>query len=401
MHGGAGAGKSAIAQSLSEKFHEKEQLAASFFFFRSDSTRNGGDHLIPTLVSHLVRTFEGLDTFVEDRIRKNWDIFTKRYQIQIQDLLVEPLLALKAKGALVTHPRLIVIDGLDECRNPEVQCELLRVIARAIPHIPYPLRFLVASRPEAHITLIFNHDLDFRAITVQKYNLSDDPDADMDIRKFLEKEFLEIRRVHRLQQYLPPDWPNREAITSLVDRSSAHFIYAKTVIRYIQSSKHRPDDRLEVILRARPPRGDRPYAQLDGLYALIFEGVETHDQLEKICHVLGTLCFESKRIGLFTPDFDTTIEQVLEMKPGDIVLLLDPILSLVAINGDKVRILHKSLFDYLLDVTRGGYLPLDFARVHELAATYILKHWIVEDLCGAFLYNQSTPYSDSTRFKVV
>ena len=47
-----GAGKSALAQSVSEKFETKE-LAASFFFFRGDSTRNNGDSLIPTLVSQL------------------------------------------------------------------------------------------------------------------------------------------------------------------------------------------------------------------------------------------------------------------------------------------------------------------------------------------------------------
>ena len=400
MYGGAGAGKSAIAQSLSENFQEKKQLAASFFFFRSDSARNNGDHLIPTLVSHLIHTFKGIDIFVEDRIRENWDLFSKKFQIQIQELLVEPLLTLKSKGALVTHPRLIVIDGLDECRNPKVQCELLRVIARAIPRIPYPLRFLVTSRPESHIADIFNRDLD--SITAVKYNLGDDPDSDMDIRKFLEKEFMEIRRVHRIQRHLPPDWPGKKTITSLVERSSGHFIFASTVIRYIQSSKHRPDDRLEVILRLRPlQEGDRPYAQLDGLYAFIFEDVEPHGQLEKICLVLGILYLKSREVGFFSlPRFDgidtgTIIEQLLEMKPGDLVLLLDPILSLIAIDGDKVRILHKSLFDYLLDVTRGGHLPFNLAGVHELVATYILKHKIVKDLYGAFPYHRSTPYSDS------
>jgi len=40
-------------------------------------------------------------------------------------------------------------------------------------------------------------------------------------------------------------------------------------------------------------------------------------------------------------------------------------------------------------------LPFDLARVHELVATYIVKHRIVKDLCGAFPNHQSTPYSDS------
>ena len=121
LFGGAGVGKSALAQSLSEKFQE-EELAASFFFFRSDSTRNNGDELIPTLVSQLVTYLKGLVPLVEDQINEKWDIFTKGYDIQIQKLLVDPLRSLKESDTLVLPPRLIVIDGLDECTNPDVQC---------------------------------------------------------------------------------------------------------------------------------------------------------------------------------------------------------------------------------------------------------------------------------------
>lgn len=378
-------GKSAIAQSLSESFQDKEQLAASFFFFRGDASRNNGDHLIPTLVSQLVRTFKRIAPFVEDRIHENWDLFTKRYQIQIQELLIEPLLSLKSKGVLVNHPRLIVIDGLDECENRDLQCELLRVIASAIPQIPYPLRFLVTTRPEAHITRVFNHDHGLQAITVHQYNLSEDPDADTDIHKFLEFEFEEVRRVHHLGPHLLDAWPGQGAITSLVERSSAHFIYASTVIKYIRSPNHRPDDRLEVVLRLRPPQeGDKPYGQLDSLYGLIFAGVDNHGQLEKICLVLGILHFQSRNIGIFSKAHPS-IEDILGMKAGDLLLLCDPILSLVAFNGNNVRIFHKSLFDYLLDSTRGGHLPFDPSRLHESAATYILKERILRGACGMFL----------------
>ena len=118
------------------------------------------------------------------------------------------------------RPRLVVIDGLDECQNPDVQCELLRVIARAIPHIPYPLRFLITSRPESHIVRVFDHDRDLQAAIIHRYNLSDDLDADADIRKFLETEFKEVCRVHPLGKYLSRDWPGQIAISPLVERSS-------------------------------------------------------------------------------------------------------------------------------------------------------------------------------------
>ena len=391
LYGGAGAGKSALAQSLSEKL-QKRELAASFFFFRSDSTRNKGDDLIPTLVSQLVDNLKGLTPLVEDRIAKKWDIFTKGYDIQIQELLVNPLLSLKSTDTLGFLTRLVVIDGVDECTDPNVQCLLLRAIARALLQIPYPLRFLITSRPEAHITHVFNHDPSFKTIPVQRYNLSYDPDADMDIRIFLEKEFVDIRNIHRLGEHLPHTWPDQQAISSLVERSSGHFIYPSTVIRYIQCPKNRPDDRLDVILRLQSPQdGDRPYARLDALYGLIFGGVESREKLEKICLVLGTLYFQSKRCGYFgNPavfEDRSKIEQLLGMKAGDLVLLVDPILSLVAVDGGKIRIYHKTLFDYLLDSDRGGHLPLDLHRVHETVATYILTHKIQQPACGMFPFD--------------
>jgi hypothetical protein len=347
----------------------------------------------------LVRTFKGFVPLVEDSIRENPAIFTKKYQTQIQELLVEPLLALTAKEALVTHPHLIVIDGLDECQNADVQCELLRVIARAMLQVPFPFRFLVTSRPEAHITNVFNHDRDLQAVTVFRYNLSDDRDADMDIRKFLEKEFAVIRRVHVLGSHLPHVWPDPKAITYTAQRSSGHFIYASTVIQYIQSPTHRPDERMEVILGLRPPEeGDRPYAQLDALYSLLFESVESREQLDKICLVLGILYFQSKEIGLYgmVPEY-LTVEDLLEIESGDLHLLLKPILSLVAIEGHNVHTLHKFLFDYLLDSTRGGHLPFNLSRVHELAATYILKRKIAKRVCSRSLFYLSTAYSDPPR----
>jgi len=401
LYGGAGVGKSALAQSLSESFQAKEGLGASFFFFKSDTTRNDGEQLIPTLVSQLVNTFKGLDCIVREKIRTSPHLFDKQHQVQMQELLVEPLHGLKSQIApssllqrvvkpllsIVTTdtqgswPRLIVIDGLDECQNPDVQCELLRVIARAIPNIPYPLRFLVTSRPESHIARIFDHDRDLQAGITHRYNLSDDPDADADIWKFLETEFEEICRIHPLAKYLPRDWPGRKSISRIVERSSSHFIYASTVIRYIRSPKHRPDDRLKVILRLQPPQDqDRPYAQLDALYSFVLQGVEDPDQLEKICLVLGILYFHSRKVGFFGAtrnSYQREIEGILELRAGDLFLLIDPVLSLITINECSiVQIFHKSLFDYLLDPTRGGHLPFDLARVHEVAATYILKKHI-------------------------
>jgi hypothetical protein len=123
--------------------------------------------------------------FIDAKIRENPAPFTKRYRTQIEELFIEPLLALQTNKSRGAEPRLIVIDGLDECQSSDTQCELLRAIAQAIRQVSYPLRFLVTSRPEAHIMHIFNHDPDLQALNVRRYNLSDDADAGDTWRKRL------------------------------------------------------------------------------------------------------------------------------------------------------------------------------------------------------------------------
>ena len=382
LYGGAGAGKSALAQTLAEKFKQNDNLAASFFFFKADVNRNDGNRLIPTLVLQLAHCFQGLSGLVEDKILQNPDLLKKSRQTQMLELLIEPLIRLsleetndmRSNAELKLHPRLVVIDGLDECLDSDIQCDLLRIIGGSIPHFPYPLRFLIASRPSSHITRAFQYDVG----TVIQYDLSGDPNSGKDIRQFLEKEFAKIRDTHPFHQHLPSQWPPWTSISSIVDRSSGHFIYAKTVIRFIQSPKHSPVDRLQIVLGLRQPcKQDQPFHSLDLLYRVIFLEIQDLDELEKIHRAFGIMRLRSLKIGLFESSRWTTdqgaIEELLELSPGKIVLLFDDLLSLVTFDQSDIRIFHKSLFDYLLDPNRSGDLQLDLGLAHEIVANYILR----------------------------
>ncbi len=321
LYGGAGAGKSALAQTLAETFQRNEKLGASFFFFREAMSRSDGNTLIPTIVLQLIRAFPGMAPFVEDKIRTNKLLFSSNRQTQAVELLFEPLLRLSLEEDPEEYaPHLIVIDGLDECADPDVQCDLLRIVAGLVHHLPYPFRFLIASRPESHIVHTF--DFDLRIIKAQQYNLSTDLDAAEDIRKFLEQEFQRIHNVHPLRCHLPPGWPDKGDIRTLVLRSSAHFIYASTVIRYIKSRRHLPHKRLKVILDYLPPPGkDRPYAELDALYTVIFRGVE-EEQLETVHRALGLLHLRNER-GAWQLGSEM-VETILNLEPGEIMVLFCP-----------------------------------------------------------------------------
>jgi hypothetical protein len=175
------------------------------------------------------------------------------------------------------------------------------------------------------------------------------------------------------------------------------FYYAFT---FIQSRQHRPDDRLNVILGLKQPYArDRPYARLDALYRFIFLEIQDPDQLEKIHRAFGIMHLRVLKCGFFASPRWTSdrqaIEALLDFRPGDLVLLFDPLLSLVTFEKDDIRICHKSFFDYLLDSTRSGDLLLTPALAHESVANHIVRGRTFQDKRGATLFPKLTPFPGS------
>ncbi|KAF9043165.1 hypothetical protein BJ165DRAFT_1483118 [Panaeolus papilionaceus] len=71
LHGSAGAGKSAVAQTMAMEFRAGENLAASFFFSRTappDSHRGHEGRFVTTIACQLTEVVPGLDRYVEQVI---------------------------------------------------------------------------------------------------------------------------------------------------------------------------------------------------------------------------------------------------------------------------------------------------------------------------------------------
>ncbi|KAF9553134.1 hypothetical protein CPC08DRAFT_599600, partial [Agrocybe pediades] len=94
------------------------------------------------------------------------------------------------------------------------------------------IRFLVCSRPENHINSTFG--LPRMTYILQTIFLDDDISADKDIRLFFEDKFKEIREGHIFKHTLPTTWPRPEMVDTLVSKSSGQFIYAATVVKYVE-----------------------------------------------------------------------------------------------------------------------------------------------------------------------
>ncbi len=397
LHGPAGAGKSAIAQTIAQNCKDNGLLVSSHFFSRtsSSSERSDGVRVIPTMTLQLLQAFPIIKRHIEGVIRKDPAIFDRQRSRQMEELVIKPwrcrrltrfhfirkwLFQVQSVVPQAYNGRLIVIDGLDECSNPEIQCDLLHIIASACSRIPLPLRFLIASRPEIHIQGAF--DSIFKLTHVRKINLGDDPDANLAIRRYLLQEFEKIRCNHRFGADFHP---TEDTISKLIEKSSTQFIYPSTVIKYIQHPRSRPNKRLEVVLGISPPRAnDRPFAQLDALYMHIFLSANgTHNNINSI---FGIIFLASQPRYKYLRPTLAFLESALDLESREIIILLDDFVSLVALPRDPtqpIRLFHASLLDFLRDPERSGDFTLDLSVAHEAVATYFSR-----------LLDEVKPYSE-------
>jgi hypothetical protein len=377
LYGPAGAGKSAIAQTIAELLEEAGLLAAAFFFSRNVAGRNDKTPLVATLVYQLIIFIPEIRAHVLEAVERDPAIFSRSIQAQIQALIVKPLNAVAIDETLgptlLSRPRLIILDGLDECHTTSAQTYILNALFTAIKYLHIPLCFLIASRPEQHIREAFN---DQNGLGSLSFNiaLDDTYRPDRDIQVFLKSAFDEIKRKHPSKAYFPTSWPSRQDIRRLVEKSSGQFIFASTVAKYVNSHRHWPPDRLEIIFGQSKPGQDIPFAELDGLYHFILSSTV---DIEKVKDVLMILVLRP-----FLPYGQTTnfIEKFLFYRPGEVDMILSELHSIISVPpppGDVVRDLHffhASLPDFLLDQSRSKDFFLDQGAAYAKLTGLAMKH---------------------------
>jgi len=363
LYGSAGAGKSAIAQTIAEMCAKLGLLVASFFFSRLSQSRDNEKCLVASIAYQLSLSIPETRIYVESAVQIDPSIFHKSLDTQIDTLIIRPLenaYAVVDPAVAKQWPRLVVIDGLDECHGPLIQCSIIRVLSAALLRVSVPLFLLVASRPEPHIRNTFNilnKSHAFRHIVLDN---SYKPDAD--IKEFLLSRFKEIRENHPLSSYIPRSWPSAQIIKRLVRKSSGQFVYASTVMKYLDSPNHRPMKRLDVIIGLISVDGDMPYKELDALYSHIFSCVE---DLATTLKILGFLFFR-QGFEPVTPDF---LAHLLGLDEEDVHLCLSELHSILFIpppktSGLQIRMTHVSLQDFLVDKLRSGKYYLDEEVFH-------------------------------------
>jgi hypothetical protein len=208
---------------------------------------------------------------------------------------------------------------------------------------------LIASRPEPHLRKVLQagENFDF----CRHLELRPDKSAYADVRRYLCDEFLRIRHLHTSRGIpLETDWPGQDSINHLVEKSSGTFIYATTVLRYIDDEYSHPAERLDDVLRL-DPQSTTP---LDNLYTQILSTVPKKTILRRVLHVMVRISED------LNPE---EIDAALQLRTGTSRLVLRGLHSVVCVPPVRtvgfrygITFLHASLCDFLLDPIRSSEL---------------------------------------------
>ena len=372
MFGPAGAGKSAIAETIAEICFRQGKLAASFFFSRNAPGRNNETRFISTLVYQLVLAIPEIKDAVNKALQDDPFLLSRSLDVQAQTLITKPLHDLltssSANGFQNPQPRLIIVDGLDECGQAKNQRYVLDVLSTVTRDLTYPLLFFVASRPEQIIRDSFSKE-SMCSITT-RLALDDTYKPYRDIERFLRSQFHKIIMSHPSGADIPSRWPSDEDITRLVRKSSGQFIYASTVVKFVESTCHLPQERLEVVFGLVTPECATPFAELDTLYNQI---LSTVIQIEKALDIFMVLVSFTQ-----LPHRPYILDHLFSYQAGQTRAILSDLHSILYVppkedrNG-RIRILHASFSDFLLDAKRSGRFFIDLAKSHTTIARKILE----------------------------
>ena len=374
VKGRAGVGKSALMQKITEL--GLVYFGGCFFFRRGAPGCNIKDHLFSTLAYQLAMNVDGMLEPVDRAVMQDFSLLKMSAAVQLKRLVIEPIRLLP----IPLRPIIIIIDGLDECEDFNSQRDILTLIGQVTMDPDIAIQFIIASRPEHQICDMFNKEPLFSR--TRSLVLDEEYDTAADIERYLCENFEEIYLRNRdIMPDIEHPWPTNGDLHQLVWRASGQFIYAATVIKFVDSDTdfHTPEEKLNIILKPSPMQASA-FSELDRLYTQI---LSVYPNSEVLVHTLGVVLVlegmsnfkapgEHARspatIATITGLGETTIHIVLRALQSVTEIRNDPVFDDAdddEPNGTTIWLVvlsHRSFHDFLIDKARSGPYFVDTAR---------------------------------------
>ncbi|KAF8194725.1 hypothetical protein K438DRAFT_1827335 [Mycena galopus ATCC 62051] len=324
-----------------------------FFFKRGHPTRGHAKALFTTLAYQLALHWDELKGPVSHRIETDPLVLHRGMDVQLRTLILEPCQLLHDNTPLI-----LLVDGLDECDGNN-------------------LRILVASRPEPHI----RETLDTWPLCGQSESVNVEQ-AFEDIKTYLRDEFSRIHRTHHMMRHIPSPWPPSQTLDWLVEQSSGYFIYASTVIKFVDDEYSQPTRQLDIIRNPHSHASESPFKTLDQLYLQILDVVPPRYHAA-LCDILCMM--NNSDVWMHIKE----LEQLLGLQLGDALLILRPLHAVLDISPYNIAWHDASFMDFLNSPERSLHFYIGSPEQEKRFACLILK---------AFTYTYEDPQKNRAGF---
>ena len=366
LSGPAGYGKSAVAQTIAERYAARGCLLGCFFFLRGAGERSHISRLIPTLAHQISLSVPAVKPLLKKVLRDEPAMLGPSISLahQFQKLMIEPIHSTTSKvlssfkGLFhLEKQKIFVIDALDECNDKAEMAAFIDVLLNALPgasHVPF--RIILISRVEEHIRKKFVH-----AEARLLYHLDlGNFDARLDIQVYFKREFTRIFNENcQMMQRLPNPWPSVNDLTQLLDKAGSSFAFAMTLIQFVGGSS-RPHKALQQLLESGA-------TGLDSLYKQVLSSASRTPALHQI---LGTIMIMEDNQSI------SFLSSLLNLQHEEVIHELLGVQSIIKIPGQDnqpIMLYHTSLRDFLTIKLRSEQYFIDPPLQHLHLAILCLK----------------------------
>jgi hypothetical protein len=345
LNGLAGTGKSTVARTTCDRLASKGLLGASFFISRQVAYRRHAACVIRTIAYQLARQHHAFAKALSAILRDSPDLAASGgLQRLVTELLVKPANVLPADAGL-----LIVIDAMDECTtdsNGRPGGDMLPLLLRGLFQLSRRVKILLTSRAEPEIDRMFSEASSSSQHTVMQLHNLDGALVRSDIRTYLTRSFASITtaRPHLALH----NWPSQEDIDMLVDLADVLFVFAATVVRFVDTPRQNPRTRLDVMLARREGSFASPYRSLDQVYLQVLRMSIASEHKEE--NVLSqTLKAVVGFIIVAQAPLPIEVHAIfLDTEPDDARCMVQSLSALLlSTNDEPVRIFHPSFPDFI------------------------------------------------------
>ncbi|PVF92699.1 WD40 repeat-like protein [Serendipita vermifera] len=339
LSGPPGVGKSSIASSVVEGLRKSRRLGSSFFFRRDKATLMPPTSLWRTVSFDLAQKYPTIRKDLVAKLDEDSTLPTIADAKKLFRLLIkDPLLS--SEDIPLGRLPVIVIDGLDECGGLAGQYsgsrKSLLSTLKLWAELPRKFKLIVTSRNENDIKGAISNisqPIEILAGSVASAQSS------KDIQIFLEEQLGLIAAQYPMS--LSPHWPGPEVIEDLVNKAAGLFLWAKTVVRFIECTE--PQTRLAEVLKGNYDVGD-----MGELYTQILKTSFPHPDYEfteSFQSFVGTIVLAKVPLPL------SPIKDIISVKETMIEYICNGLHSVLNFDS-TLSFRHSSFVDFLVDQTR-------------------------------------------------